>query len=468
MSYTSGSSPLARGLPQSTLRRMSTWTDHPRSRGVYVVVFPARACAVGSSPLARGLPTTGHGTTYRYGIIPARAGFTRPGARSRSTLPGSSPLARGLLHDKGWGPVAGTIIPARAGFTAAAHRRAPRPAIIPARAGFTTSCSTWRWRGSRSSPLARGLPHRHGAEPVGEGIIPARAGFTIERMKSAPRAQDHPRSRGVYTGGMRMTSCVLGSSPLARGLPWTGPTKILASRIIPARAGFTRRHLAQAVHRRDHPRSRGVYAEPDPAALTRIGSSPLARGLLGRPSTHSDGPGIIPARAGFTTRCSPGRTGATDHPRSRGVYIGRRGHWAHPAGSSPLARGLQRVQPRRLVRGGIIPARAGFTDRHGDCRGEVADHPRSRGVYRPEAARADPGRGSSPLARGLPGPTPWPWTGITDHPRSRGVYVADQPRRVIPAGSSPLARGLPPAMSRRRRPPGIIPARAGFTSRRRG
>ena len=381
MSYTSGSSPLARGLPQSTLRRMSTWTDHPRSRGVYVVVFPARACAVGSSPLARGLPTTGHGTTYRYGIIPARAGFTRPGARSRSTLPGSSPLARGLLHDKGWGPVAGTIIPARAGFTAAAHRRAPRPAIIPARAGFTTSCSTWRWRGSRSSPLARGLPHRHGAEPVGEGIIPARAGFTIERMKSAPRAQDHPRSRGVYTGGMRMTSCVLGSSPLARGLPWTGPTKILASRIIPARAGFTLDGADEDPGQQDHPRSRGVYSSAPGASGPSTGSSPLARGLRRARPRGPDPDRIIPARAGFTRSAVNAFRRPRDHPRSRGVYYALLSWADWRDGSSPLARGLHRPAWSLGPPSRIIPARAGFTARSAAPPCPRRDHPRSRGVY---------------------------------------------------------------------------------------
>ena len=114
-----------------------------------------------------------------------------------------------------------------------------------------------------------------------------------------------------------------------------------------------------------------------------------------------------------------------------------------------------------------------------------SDHPRSRGVYCLLAVSAHGASGSSPLARGLPGPDP-PGRrqhGIiparagfttsqflgrlshTDHPRSRGVYCAPTARSTRAGGSSPLARGLlgqPPPRGDGR---GIIPARAGFTGR---
>ena len=111
------------------------------------------------------------------------------------------------------------------------------------------------------------------------------------------------------------------------------------------------------------------------------------------------------------------------------------------------------------------------------------DHPRSRGVYRTLARFISVSRGSSPLARGLPmswgesrvdariiparaGFTArrrsrsWP---APDHPRSRGVYPRRTSGRMRHRGSSPLARGLRGGVHRpgdRRR---IIPARAGFT-----
>ena len=53
------------------------------------------------------------------------------------------------------------------------------------------------------------------------------------------RPPDHPRSRGVYSGGTGHIAMVTGSSPLARGLPLLARPAPRRQRIIPARAGFT-------------------------------------------------------------------------------------------------------------------------------------------------------------------------------------------------------------------------------------
>ena len=213
------------------------------------------------------------------------------------------------------------------------------------------------------------------------------------------------------------------------------------------------------------------------------GSSPLARGLR---AVVPDGSGrrrIIPARAGFTSSPTPTPTGTWDHPRSRGVYSGSVGVQERGAGSSPLARGLRRVRVGHPPRGGIIPARAGFTCRSGCRRAGAADHPRSRGVYLDAGKLLGVYHGSSPLARGLPPPVDagdvpvgiiparagfttrvqMHFPSTSDHPRSRGVYALRMRWRIARAGSSPLARGLRPESRRPGGDPGIIPARAGFT-----
>ena len=172
-----------------------------------------------------------------------------------------------------------------------------------------------------------------------------------------------------------------GSSPLARGLLEYDALNDYRVRIIPARAGFTTRCLRLPSRPRDHPRSRGVYS----------------------PTTAVPGmvAWIIPARAGFTWWRGLWRGRGPDHPRSRGVYRARIPTISSLAGSSPLARGLLgtvlAVQPLT----GIIPARAGFT---APCPISVrapSDHPRSRGVYAWCGKVAVDGVGSSPLARGL-------------------------------------------------------------------
>ena len=171
-----------------------------------------------------------------------------------------------------------------------------------------------------SSPLARGLPRGLLLYVGVKGIIPARAGFTPGLCLGGRRVRDHPRSRGVYRVASRVAFVCLGSSPLARGLPHGGRPRRRRRRIIPARAGFTRRHGCLSVQCEDHPRSRGVYSWPVRATRRRSGSSPLARGL--RPATHwVAGPfRIIPARAGFTGGRVASRRASRDHPRSRGVY----------------------------------------------------------------------------------------------------------------------------------------------------
>ena len=100
-------------------------------------------------------------------------------------------------------------------------------------------------------------------------------------------------------------------------------------------------------------------------------------------------PGIIPARAGFTSVLWSPAMGVWDHPRSRGVYFDKIIEELKEAGSSPLARGLQTHRQERPYQPGIIPARAGFTTASPSWPVSTTDHPRSRGVY---------GRGLSPPA----------------------------------------------------------------------
>ena len=197
--------------------------------------------------------------------------------------------------------------------------------------------------------------------PTGTGIIPARAGFTLPASSRILSRGDHPRSRGVYIGFVEGPDYTVGSSPLARGLPPPIRGDPRPHRIIPARAGFTRRGQILPSRGPDHPRSRGVYRRPPAPARPLGGSSPLARGLRTMPVWAPVPAGIIPARAGFTRRLVAGEAQFWDHPRSRGVYGLARLGIGIGAGSSPLARGLPVAALAHAIGSGIIPARAGFT-----------------------------------------------------------------------------------------------------------
>ena len=172
----------------------------------------------------------------------------------------------------------------------------------------------------------------------------------------------------------------------------------------------------------DHPRTRGVYVPARRTGNFLPGSSPHARGLPTAATSDAPKTRIIPARAGFTVQGDGTWTGRSDHPRTRGVYVRNTRDEIQTLGSSPHARGLPGALPRRTGRRRIIPARAGFTS------------------ARPR--RGPPGR---------------------DHPRTRGVYVKGLVDGVKSVGSSPHARGLRCPAWCPAWPPGIIPARAGFT-----
>ena len=138
---------------------------------------------------------------------------------------------------------------------------------------------------------------------------------------TAEDVTDHPRSRGVYTQLLCQIETMVGSSPLARGLPVLEVSDNGADRIIPARAGFTLAARIKAAEAKDHPRSRGVYLPPPGLWRLGPGSSPLARGLLECVCDRGPRPRIIPARAGFTLNAVAGGNAETDHPRSREVYF---------------------------------------------------------------------------------------------------------------------------------------------------
>ena len=151
------------------------------------------------------------------------------------------------------------IIPARAGSTTVLRRCLRRRTDHPRSRGVYPAREKSAASRPGSSPLARGLPNQSRQNSEAARIIPARAGSTTCRT-SHPRALwDHPRSRGVYQCLLISLPALTGSSPLARGLLTDDVTKRSSVGIIPARAGSTLDNFLQEIPVPDHPRSRGVY-----------------------------------------------------------------------------------------------------------------------------------------------------------------------------------------------------------------
>ena len=72
-------------------------------------------------------------------------------------------------------------------------------------------------------------------------MLPTHAGDTSRLRCSSNRPSVHPRSRGEHNPSLTLIGAVIGSSPLARGTLTFWSEDVVASRLIPARAGNTAR-----------------------------------------------------------------------------------------------------------------------------------------------------------------------------------------------------------------------------------
>ena len=373
---------------------------HPRSRGEN----PGNGCRCcicwGSSPLARGKLFSFICDTCCMRLIPARAGKTggrgfatrRPRAHPRSrgentgfleraSAPsGSSPLARGKQWSREPHSFAVRLIPARAGKTFFVIR-GRRPVRAHPRSRGENACGVRRLPSSPgSSPLARGKRRAAAPVPAMKRLIPARAGKTLRPVFPGLGASAHPRSRGENTFAESAPAGPTGSSPLARGKHPQRTGRRPRVRLIPARAGKTRRHLPTRRSVGAHPRSRGENARPDDDAGTVKW--------------------LIPARAGKTLTDPREDLTPQAHPRSRGENRSSASLYRLVRGSSPLARGKPIITNLPEGTRRLIPARAGKTIISTDLMPGAPAHPRSRGENAHFAGGGIAGWGSSPLARG--------------------------------------------------------------------
>ena len=155
-----------------------------------------------------------------------------------------------------------------------------------------------------SSPLVRGQRDGRFARSRGPRIIPARAGPTSWDLLSSRTTPDHPRSCGANGTGCTRLPLDFGSSPLVRGQLGGVEAEGEELRIIPARAGPTPRLAEHIAGDADHPRSCGANVVELAEFADYPGSSPLVRGQQFLRFLGSVDGRIIPARAGPTRRLS--------------------------------------------------------------------------------------------------------------------------------------------------------------------
>ena len=221
---------------------------------------------------------------------------------------GSSPLARGKPPWLSFCVVVFRLIPARAGKTVGVKLAEYAHEAHPRSRGENREPREQGDPYSGSSPLARGKRRRTPGRPRPVRLIPARAGKTRSRRHPPGGSAAHPRSRGENVDRKHVNDAMRGSSPLARGKPFRRQEQSPSLRLIPARAGKTRRPGGANRLSRAHPRSRGENGSLTTRALQAYGSSPLARGKRALRPWHRSSPGLIPARAGKTKSLAIERT----------------------------------------------------------------------------------------------------------------------------------------------------------------
>ena len=246
----------------------------------------------------------------------------------------------------------------------------------------------------------RGKQPRHDRRRLCIRIIPARAGQTRRHIAYDRAEPDHPRACGANSSLLNNRSPPDGSSPRVRGKPRPASQTARTERIIPARAGQTSMTATMLPPSPDHPRACGANEQEAVEQADQLGSSPRVRGKRywkGRPSRHRR---IIPARAGQTVTGVSIRSPPPDHPRACGANCTRTVSHASRTGSSPRVRGklLGRKATGGLHR--IIPARAGQTPFEGRKYSFRPDHPRACGANPRPVEASSSLIGSSPRVRG--------------------------------------------------------------------
>ena len=194
------------------------------------------------------------------------------------------------------------IIPARAGNTVRTILVTTSTSDHPRACGEHTHPTNPCFDGFGSSPRVRGTLLHDRRFCRGRRIIPARAGNTVASPASWRPLPDHPRACGEHVGAQVAVELHDGSSPRVRGTLIHDALGRQSRRIIPARAGNTLAIRSFCRRATDHPRACGEHVTPDPTAAPIYGSSPRVRGTHDARAAPRRRARIIPARAGNTRR----------------------------------------------------------------------------------------------------------------------------------------------------------------------
>ena len=172
---------------------------------------------------------------------------------------GSSPLARGAHTESAGGRLCLRLIPTHAGNIGTPQLRNGGRSAHPRSRGEHVGQKTKGRAAGGSSPPVRRAHQTRPAKGGFFGLIPARAGNTLGCRRGGRASRAHPRSRGEHSRKFHRKTWKWGSSPLARGTPRGGMARRRRLGLIPARAGNTVEWVPAFCACGAHPRSRGEH-----------------------------------------------------------------------------------------------------------------------------------------------------------------------------------------------------------------
>ena len=170
---------------------------------------------------------------------------------------GSSPRGRGKPHDPRVPGRRRRLIPARAGKTILRALRPGLGSAHPRAGGENDTHLAAIQADSGSSPRGRGKHEANALPDCVPGLIPARAGKTRGAASGDPCPEAHPRAGGENKVAAALICMARGSSPRGRGKHRVRMVRDLIEGLIPARAGKTDQRICRLGEDRAHPRAGG-------------------------------------------------------------------------------------------------------------------------------------------------------------------------------------------------------------------
>ena len=251
--------------------------------------------------------------------------------------------------------------PRAGGENAEVDKKCPHLGAHPRAGGENSWFCSIRRTASGSSPRGRGKRGERPERRLVLRLIPARAGKTRCSSMGRMCRTAHPRAGGENLASPLTARLKFGSSPRGRGK--LGPDRSLQTRVrlIPARAGKTGWPSARPGASPAHPRAGGENVRPAARGVAYDGSSPRGRGKPLGLLVQADHDRLIPARAGKTRRSGCPQLLRAAHPRTGGENTAAAALTFGTTGSSPRGRGKRTRSRKTLGRQRLIPARAGKT-----------------------------------------------------------------------------------------------------------